>query len=102
MHGAPFGTIGSGSAGNASHEIEGALLAARVEVAPRQVARSGKRSEDTSAGCRANAAADLGRAQAPGGDFMRMRLEHSAQVWTERADLLERLEKKFTARMHAA
>jgi hypothetical protein len=67
---------------------------------PRHIARSGKRTEDTMAGCRANAAADLVRAEAPGGDFMRMRLEHSAAVWSERADLLERLEKK--SRLRAA
>jgi len=69
--------------------------------APRPTVRSGKRSEDTAAGCRANAAADLGRARAPGGDFMRGRLEHSAAVWSERADLLERIEKSFKARTRA-
>jgi len=73
-----------------------------LQSAPRRTVRSGRRNEDTAAGCRANAAADLGRADAPGGDFMRMRLEHSAAVWTERADLLERLEKNFQRRMGAA
>jgi hypothetical protein len=92
MHSTPFGTIAP---------------AAPAPVAPpqprlsRPAVRSGKRSEDTAAGCRANAAADLGRAGAPGGDFMRARLEHSASVWTERADLLERLEKKFRQRIAA-
>jgi hypothetical protein len=62
------------------------------------IVRSGKRAEDTAAGCRANAAADLGRAGAPGSDFMRLRLEHSAAVWTERADLLDRLERKSRQR----
>jgi hypothetical protein len=67
-------------------------------VPRRQAVRSGKRSEDTGAGCRANAAADLARAGAPGGDFMRMRLEQSAAVWNERAELLERLERNFARR----
>ena len=85
-----FGTIGPASVGT------------RMQSAPRRTVRSGKRNEDTALGCRANAAADLGRAHAPGGDFMRMRLEHSAAVWTERADLLDRLEKNFQRRMGAA
>ena len=84
----PFGTI--------------ALAAPGAETAPRHIVRSGKRAEDTSAGCRANAAADIGRAHAPGGDFMRLRLELSAAVWTERADLLERLEEKSRRRTGAA
>ena len=103
MRSAPFGTIGPASAANASLDIEaGVLVTARMKAPPRPAVRSGKRSEDTAAGCRANAAADLGRAHAPGGDFMRLRLEHSAAVWTERADLLERLEKKFLRRTSAA
>lgn len=90
MSSAIFDTAGSASA------------ASRLQSAPRRPVRSGKRDEDTALGCRANAAADLGRARAPGGDFMRMRLEHSAAVWTERANLLERLEKNFQRRMGAA
>ncbi|HEV2817158.1 MAG TPA: hypothetical protein VGW40_08060 [Allosphingosinicella sp.] len=80
----------------------GVLVALRRQSPPRHIARSGKRAEDTAAGCRANAAADLGRAGVPGGDFMRLRLEHSAAVWSERADLLERLEKKFRDRARPA
>jgi len=71
-------------------------------AAPRHVVRSGKRAEDTAAGCRANATADLLRAHAPGGDFMRLRLEHSAAVWSARADLLARLETKSQMRAGAA
>ncbi|TMJ18667.1 MAG: hypothetical protein E6G92_02165 [Alphaproteobacteria bacterium] len=63
-------------------------------AAPRHIARSGKRAEDTAVGCRANAAANLVGAGAPGGDYMRVRLEHSAAVWSARADLLERIEQK--------
>ena len=33
---------------------------------------------------------------------MRLRLEHSAAVWSERADLLTRLEKKSLRRAGAA
>jgi hypothetical protein len=91
-----FGTI-------SDRENEGGVLAApRPQSPPRHVSRSGKRAEDTALGCRANAAADLGRAGAPGGDFMRVRLEHSAAVWSERADLLDRLEKKFRERTRDA
>lgn len=70
--------------------------------APRHIVRSGKRAEDTAVGCRANAAANLVRANAPGGDYMRERLEHSASVWSARADLLERLDEKFRMRTAAA
>jgi len=70
-------------------------------VPRRQAVRSGKRTEDTGVGCRANAAADLARAGAPGGDFMRVRLEHSAAVWSERAELLERIERSFARRKAA-
>jgi hypothetical protein len=80
----------------------GVLIAPAVPVALRHIVRSGKRAEDTAAGCRANATADLLRAHAPGGDFMRLRLEHSAAVWSERADLLTRLEKKSLRRAGAA
>jgi hypothetical protein len=98
MSSAIFGTIASGS-----RDIDAAVLVeASMRTLPRPAVRSGKRHEDTATGCRANAAADLGRAHAPGGDFMRARLEHSAAVWTTRADLLERLEKKFQARIDGA
>jgi len=91
--------MSSAPSSNAGRANEGGVLAAlRQEAPPRHIARSGKRAEDTAVGCRANAAADLGRAGAPGGDFMRLRLEHSAAVWSERADLLDRLEKKSLKR----
>jgi hypothetical protein len=64
------------------------------QPAPSHIVRSGKRAEDTAVGCREKAAANLVRAEAPGGDYMRVRLEHSASVWSARADLLERLDKK--------
>lgn len=87
----------------ASWENEGGVLVAlQRRSPPRHIVRSGKRAEDTGLGCRAKAAADLVRAGAPGGDFMRLRLEHSAAVWTERADLLERLEEQSRQRTRDA
>jgi hypothetical protein len=103
MSSAPFGTISTTSDAIGALEREGRGFAApRQKSALPPPARHGKRTEDTGAGCRANAAADLARAHAPGGDYMRSRLEHSAAVWTERAALLERLELKFNRRLHAA
>ena len=91
--------MSSAPSSNAGRVNEGGVPGAlRRETPLRHIARSGKRAEDTALGCRANAAADLGRAGAPGGDFMRLRLEHSAAVWSARADLLDRLERKSLKR----
>lgn len=101
MSSAPSGTItlASGPTG----ALKGAAgMVMPLKAAPREPVRHSKRAEDTGAGCRANAAADLARAGAPGGDYMRVRLERSAAVWTERATLLERLEKNFKRRTLAA
>jgi hypothetical protein len=70
-------------------------------TAPPPRVRGGRRDEDTAAGCRARAAADLDRAVAMGADPMRRRMEHSAAAWQARADLLDRDEKSFEARMRA-
>jgi len=103
MSSAPFGTIRPGFDDIASAEDEESVLAAPAQKAsPRPGSPAGKRAEDTGAGCRAKSAADLARAHAPGGDYMRQRLEHSAAMWAERAGLLERIEKKFMQRMGAA
>ena len=99
MSSTPFGTIAPHSAATGSPQSEGA---ARIGPLQKPPVRHNKRAEDTGAGCRANAAADLARAGAPGGDYMRERLERSAAVWTERATLLERLERNFKRRMHSA
>jgi len=99
MRTAPFGTIG---AAFDPSEAADAIPSASQETTPKSPARVNRRAEDTGAGCRANAAADLARASAPGGDYMRQRLEHSAAVWTERAGLLERLERNFKRRTLAA
>lgn len=102
MRSAPFGTIDPVEAIGSVESEEGVLAAPQKEPAPRAPARHSKRNEDTGAGCRANAAADLARAHAPGGDYRRLRLEQSAAVWTERANLLERLERNFKRRMLTA
>lgn len=99
MSSAPFGTISPAFEDTGTSDDEQGAAAPHSKTAsPRSAALSGKRAEDTGAGCRAKAAADLARAHAPGGDYMRQRLEQSAAVWAERASLLERLEKKFVQR----
>jgi hypothetical protein len=103
MSSALFGTIGTASGTTGALESKPCIAAMPPrDPARRAPARHNKRAEDTGAGCRANAAADLARAGAPGGDYMRVRLERSAAVWTERAALLERLEKNFKRRILAA
>jgi len=67
--------------------------------ARRPTPRSKNKPENTADGCRALAAADLGRAAALDGGRMRWRFEHSAAAWTARAELLARLEAKFAARI---
>jgi hypothetical protein len=99
MRTVPFGTI---SPAFAQSERAGAIPVASEKPSAKPPARVNRRAEDTGAGCRANAAADLLRASAPGGDYMRQRLEHSAAVWTERAGLLERIERNFKRRTLAA
>ena len=62
---------------------------------------TGKRAEDTMAGCRIRAAADLDKAAAPEGRYMRGRLEHSAAMWSDRAELLGRIEAGSEKRKRA-
>jgi hypothetical protein len=66
-----------------------------------QATRRGRRNEDTAAGCRANAEADLTRAADLAEGHVRQRMEHSAAVWADRAEMLERLDRKFAARIAA-
>jgi hypothetical protein len=64
--------------------------------------RPGKRkAEDSPAGCRAFAASDRERAAASGSEHMRECLERSAEAWSARAQLLDRLEASFEARAAA-
>ena len=99
MSSTPFGTRAPDSAATGSSHPEGVP---HIAASQKPTVRHNKRAEDTGAGCRANAAADLARARVPGGDYMRGRLEHSAAVWIERATLLERLERNFKRRTRTA
>jgi len=58
-----------------------------------------RKREDTAEGCRELALDDRARAADVGTDHMRDRLESSADAWTTRADLLERLAASFSARL---
>ena len=51
-----------------------------------------KKLEDTADGCRSLAQDDRTRAEESDSDRMRFRLACSAEAWTARADLLDRLE----------
>jgi len=60
-----------------------------------------RKREDTAEGCREMALDDRARAADVGSDHMRDRLERSAEAWTDRANLLQRLETSFSARIKA-
>lgn len=90
----------------AGQERARAALARQVDLHPRRSraaanpaaaaaeslrARRNRKPEDTAEGCRARADADRAEAAAMGGDRLRFRLERSADAWTARADLLQRL-----------
>jgi len=51
-----------------------------------------RKPEDTSEGCRARAEADSAQAAESPSDQMRLRLQNSAECWSARARLLDRLE----------
>lgn len=70
-------------------------------LAPRVLARSVRRAEDTALGCRD--LADRGLAEAAMMDTVngRARLEASAAVWLVRAQLLDRVESSEQARLTA-
>jgi hypothetical protein len=57
-----------------------------------------KAVQDTVAGCRELAAADLARASFMDTENGRRRLETSALSWTSRAELIQRLDDSFEAR----
>lgn len=65
-------------------------------------ARTQKAVQDTAAGCRDFAAADLARASLMDTANGRRRLENSAMSWTSRALLIQRLDDSFLARQTAA
>ena len=60
-----------------------------------------RKREDTAEGCREMALDDRARAADVVSDHMRNRLERSADAWTNRANLLERLQASFSARTRA-
>jgi hypothetical protein len=51
-----------------------------------------RKLEDSAAGCRSLASDDRDRAEQSDSDRMRFRLACSAEAWTNRAELLDRLE----------
>jgi hypothetical protein len=57
-----------------------------------------RKPEDSADGCRAFAASDRERATAAFNVQIRATFERSAEAWTERAGLLDRLETSFRAR----
>ena len=67
-------------------------------VVPSAGGRTAKLPENTVQGCRDRATADLLEAVTVVTANQRRRLEHSAQSWTIRADLLDRLHKSFEKR----
>lgn len=56
------------------------------------------RPEDSAEGCRAFAASDRERATAAFNPQIRATFERSAEAWTARAGLLDRLQTSFLAR----
>ena len=76
--------------GGATNRSPGAA-AARRALLPR-LNHSTKASQDTAAGCRARAAADLAAAATMDTANGRLKFEHSAFTWSTRGELLARLE----------
>jgi hypothetical protein len=68
------------------------------KIVSRIPSRTQKAVQDTVAGCREFAAADLARASLMDTANGRRRLETSALSWTSRAELIQRLDDSFEAR----
>ena len=64
--------------------------------------RRAKALHDTAGGCRDRALADLASAASTGTQNVRLRFERSAAAWTQRADMIQRLDESFEARRTAA
>jgi hypothetical protein len=80
--------------GAAGHAAPAAAAAAMIDPA-----RPQRRSrEDEVASCRSLAASDLAQAALMDTANGRMKLEHSAACWGERADLLERIDLGMSKR----
>ena len=78
---------------------DGGLLPALA--LPARKPRSAKQPADTVTGCRDRAAADLLAAAATPTRNGQLRMEASSACWAARADLLQRLDDSFEARMKA-
>ena len=61
-----------------------------------------RKTEDSADGCRGLARADRARAAVMTSEHMRAVLERSADAWSARARLLDRLDKAFTRRAASA
>ncbi len=72
------------------------------QVVLRIPSRTQKAVQDTVVGCRELAAADLARAALMDTANGRRRLEWSAQSWTSRAELIQRMNDSFEARQAIA
>ncbi len=69
-----------------------------IAVPARPQARGFKQPQDTVAGCRSRAEADLLASVVMSTANERIRLETSAASWNARADLLQRLDDNYAAR----
>jgi hypothetical protein len=69
--------------------------------AEREMSSSRRKPEDSAGGCRAFAASDRERASATNNNHVRETFERSAEAWSVRASLLERLQASFDARLEA-
>ena len=65
-----------------------------MSIEPTDVSLAERKPEDTAAGCRIMASDDRERAAQSQSDLMRFRLNRSAEAWTIRAELLDRLESR--------
>ena len=66
------------------------------------VRQGSKQVRDTVDGCRANARFDIAQAANMTSGNARLKYEHSAASWTERADLLQRIDDIHSRRLGAA
>ena len=64
--------------------------------------RRAKAPQDTAGGCRDRATADLALAATMDTDNRRLRFEQSAAAWSQRAQMIQRLDESFEARRTAA
>jgi hypothetical protein len=72
------------------------------KIVSQLLGRPQKAVQDTVAGCRELAAADLARASLMDTTNGRQRLETSASSWTSRAEVIQRLDDSFDARQAVA